>query len=206
MTCRNQSYQEICGRVYGLIPCCDEIENAYFSLSTSKGRNEVCIVEVFDLAKAAAENNLIRFRSKGICMYPYLKPGDILQIEPKTAQEIKIGDIVVFKRSDYLYAHRAIEKGRCANAPYIVTRSDRVKDGDDGPSFDADILGVVSDVKRKSNIAHLEKEGSVCSRSLFLESYFKWYFFKKKLFDKIVHLILYIQQNRIYRKIAAFLF
>ena len=116
MTCRNQSYREICGRVYGLIPCCDEIENAYFSLSTSEGRNEVCIVEVFDLAKAAAENNLIRFRSQGICMYPYLKPGDILQIEPKTAQEIKIGDIAVFKRSDYLYAHRAIEKGRCANA------------------------------------------------------------------------------------------
>lgn len=39
-------------------------------------------------------------------MYPYLRPGDQLEVEPAKLQDLKPGDIVVFRRNETLIAHR----------------------------------------------------------------------------------------------------
>ncbi len=207
MSCQIENHKKICGRLYNSVPCCDDALENYFPLSFPGAQSEVCIVEVFELAKTAAENKLIRFRSKGTCMYPCLMPGETLHVEPKTAEQIKINDIAVFRRSDYLYAHRTIDKGKYGDASYILTRPDRSENGNDGPSFDSDIIGVVASVERKGNGAHsLEKKDITSTKGKFLKLYNKWHLFKKVALAKIIIPILYIQQIRIYKKIAAFLF
>ena len=139
-------------------------------------------------------------------MYPTLKPKDTLYIEPRTAEEIKVGDIVVFRRLNYLYGHRTIAKEKYGDSSYILTRPDTSKDGNDGPSFNEDILGIVSSVERKGRIINLAKEKKAPTKRMFFNFYLKWYHFKKELFEKIIYVILYIQQVKIYKKIATFLF
>ena len=206
MTCQNQAYQKVCGGIHSRLPCCGEIYKSHFSSSPLGARDEVCIVEVFELAKPATENRLVEFRSHGTCMYPCLRQGDILQIEPRTAGEIRIGDIVVFRRSNYLYAHRAVDKGKYGSVSYIVTRADRPGGGSDGPSFDEDILGVVSNATRRGVKLNLGKKDDTYGGKAFFNLYLKWYIFKKRLFEKAIDIILYTQQIKIYKKIAGFLF
>jgi signal peptidase I len=206
VVCKNQDYRKICGRFYKFVPCCQEIEKKWSSLFPSNISGEICIAEIFELAKVAVENKLVKFRSYGVCMYPTLKPKDILHIEPKTAEEIKVGDIAVFRRLNYLYVHRTIAKGKYGDLSYILTRPDTSKDGNDGPSFNENILGIVSTVERKGRIINLAKEKRAPAKRMFFNFYLKRYHFKKKLFEKIIYVILYIQQIKIYRKIAAFLF
>jgi hypothetical protein len=82
-------------------------------------------------------------------MYPTVRPGDVLHIESCTAEEVAVGDIAVCRRPGYLFGHRAIAKGVEDGRPYIVTRPDRVRRGNDGPTFDQDVLGVITAIERR---------------------------------------------------------
>ena len=204
MVCKNRNYQKVCGALYKYAPCCNEIGKKYPSLPSSNISGEVCIAEIFELAKIATDNKLIKFRSRGTCMYPILKPKDILYIEPKTAEEIKVGDIAVFRRFNYLYGHRTIETGRCGDAPYILTRSDTSRCADGGPAFNEDILGVISAVERNGRVINIAKEEQLLARREFFRFHIKWNAFKKELFNKIIDFIQYLQQMKLYKKIAMY--
>jgi hypothetical protein len=90
------------------------------------------------------------FRASGTCMWPHLRPGDLLHVEPRTADNIALGDVVLFIRAGRLTAaHRTIEKHVVGGRTYVLTRADRASAGNDGPLFDNDILGVVTWIERK---------------------------------------------------------
>jgi len=82
-------------------------------------------------------------------MFPCIQPGDVLQIESRRIEQVQVGDIAVFRRNNALLGHRIIAKGTRAGNPYIVTRPDRTKQGDDGPTSSEDVLGVVAVVERR---------------------------------------------------------
>ncbi|MDO9153865.1 MAG: signal peptidase I [Paludibacter sp.] len=65
---------------------------------------------LLDFAETLLEdNNSIRFRMKGFSMYPTLKEGDVGLVEKCSANDLKKGDIVVFKSYENLVAHRLIK-------------------------------------------------------------------------------------------------
>ena len=98
------------------------------------------VLASLEVGKALADRGRTTFRAQGTCMYPTVRPGDVLHIESRTVDEVAVGDIAVCRRPGYLFSHRTIGKGVHNGRPYIVTRPDRVRRGDDGPTFDQDVL------------------------------------------------------------------
>jgi hypothetical protein len=54
-----------------------------------------------------------------------------IRIVPKTAGDIKVGDIITFQQNEYLIVHRVIEKGIDSEGDYFITKGDNnsVNDG-----------------------------------------------------------------------------
>ena len=43
---------------------------------------------------------LLRFQAQGRSMYPFIKNGDIILVEPRNGNSVGIGDIIFYRRSD----------------------------------------------------------------------------------------------------------
>jgi signal peptidase I len=71
----------------------------------------------------------IHARTIGPSMYPLLKTGYKLFIEPRVAAELNIGDIVFYQRGESYVVHRLIRK----NGSTITTK------GDNFPYYDAPV-------------------------------------------------------------------
>ncbi|MDD5155134.1 MAG: hypothetical protein PHF11_01450 [Candidatus Omnitrophica bacterium] len=149
---------------------------------------------------------MVKFSAQGTCMYPCVHPKDTLCIEPKNAKDIEIGDIAVYRRYNSLLAHRTIDKGKDGNLNYIVTRPDTVKCGNDGRTFDEDILGIISRIERKGNILSPKKKEHSLTEKIFLNLILKWFYLKRYLFTLIIYIITYMQQFKAYRRMAKYLF
>ncbi len=107
------------------------------------------ILQLFELKELLIGKKQIQLATRGISMYPLVHPGDLFTISFRHVNEIAIGDIVVYRRQERLFGHRAIAKGIREGREYVVTRADAAMQGHDGPSFDEDILGVVAQITRK---------------------------------------------------------
>ncbi len=101
-----------------------------------------------DIGRVLAQRDGVTFTAQGTCMYPTVRPGDVLTIKPRSVSDITVGDIAVCRAPDYLFSHRVIERGEHEGRAYIVTRPDRSRHGSDNPTFDENLLGVVVAIKR----------------------------------------------------------
>lgn len=103
-------------------------------------------------------NDQITFKAISWCIFPIIWAGDIIKIKPTTPEEIKIGDIVLYKSEGRAYAHRLVKIYTEKDKTYIATsgekeyRSKKVG-GDIAIPLDS-ILGKVIEVRR----------GKVCFR------------------------------------------
>jgi len=209
MPCENPDYQDFCGQIYKYAPACEDIdkERALNYLSYPRNHYDTSLIlRLFELGKLFIENKMVKFSSQGTCMYPCIKPNDILHIEPCNMNSLKIGDIAVYRRFNRLFAHRVIRKGDRNGQGYIITRPDSSKAGDDGETFDKDILGLVVKVERKGKEFYTEKKEYPALNRVFYEAYIGLYntflFFKCKLF----YLFLSLQQGKSLRKFLRFCF
>ena len=111
-----------------------------------------------ELGRDLADKDAVVFRSQGTCMYPAVRPGDLLVIRSRRAADVRVGEIAVCRGPECLFGHRVIETGLMDGRPFIVTRPDRSGEGaSDGPTFDENLLGVVVEIRRKGRSAPLEK-------------------------------------------------
>lgn len=90
-------------------------------------------------------------------MYPTIRPGDVVRIQSRTAVNISVGDIAVYRRIKLLFSHRVVETGQENGRPYVATRPDGTLDGNDGRTFDENLLGVVTAIERKGKRMPLQK-------------------------------------------------
>ena len=139
------------------------------------------VLQLFELREIFVQKKMARFYAQGLCMYPCIKPGDVLEIEPRDIKAIEIGDIVVFRKGNALFSHRAIEK----KDDYIITRPDASILGSDGPVNTKDILGVVSRIKRRNAF---------------------WHFLRPRILQAAIKAITFTQQLEAYRGLAKFVF
>lgn len=107
------------------------------------------------IARVFAERDGVTFRSEGTCMYPTIRPGDLLRIQSRGAAEVRVGDIAVCRRNNHLFSHRVVDLGEDHGRPFVVTRPDRVHHGGDPPAFDEDLLGVVVEIERRGRFVSL---------------------------------------------------
>jgi hypothetical protein len=82
-------------------------------------------------------------------MYPTVRPGDVLRVRACNIGEASVGDIAVCRRPDYLIGHRVVRIVRSGSRPFVVTKPDRAEDGDDGPTYEDDFLGIVIGITRR---------------------------------------------------------
>jgi ATP-binding cassette subfamily B protein len=111
---------------------------------------------LLDLAETLLdENHPLSFNMQGYSMYPTLRPGDIGIVEKWNTDELKIGDIIVFKANNKLVAHRLIK---------IIFRNDirlYIAKGDKNNYFDEAFgdnafVGKLTSFQRKSKLKRLD--------------------------------------------------
>lgn len=105
-----------------------------------------------EIGRVLADHDGVTFRAAGTCMYPGIRPGDVLRIQSCAATDISVGDIAVCRRPKHLFSHRVVAKGFEAGRAYVVTRADRIRDENDGPTYDDDLLGIVMAIERRGKL------------------------------------------------------
>lgn len=91
--------------------------------------------------KALRAGCTIELDARGASMWPLLRTGDRLTVEPATATSLRPGDIAVVERAHGLVAHRVV------TTDPLVTRGDRWTT-DDAPAGDDAIVGRVRALRR----------------------------------------------------------
>lgn len=204
MSCQNQEYQKFCAKFYKSFPCCQEIDRstAFSSLFHNNPEPQSLILQFFELGKLFVEKKMVTLTAQGTCMYPCIRQGEIIYLQPKSAEEIEVGEAVIYRRYNHLFGHRAIAKGQNEKGRYIITRPDTAKYGDDGPSFNEDILGVVAQKERKGKLLTPLKRDYNLIEKIWYGFCLKCFYLKQYLLKKIIFLITFLQQFRLYRLVA----
>ncbi len=140
-------------------------------------------------------------------MYPSIRPGDILHIDPRDVAKVAVGDIAIFRRGNALFGHRTVSKGidKDKGGTYIITRPDRTSQGNDGPTYDQDVLGVVAHIERKGKL--VSPRLPLCLRSrLYSASLLKLWEYREATLTKSGEWFGRIQRRKAYRRVAQLLF
>lgn len=104
-----------------------------------------------NLERALVATGLETICGRGTCMFPFVRPGDILNIKTCELNEVKLGDIAVFRRSSTLIAHRVVDNGVLDGRDYLITKGDRNFKADILPVYKDIFIGIVDNVIRKGH-------------------------------------------------------
>jgi hypothetical protein len=209
MPCNNPENQKFCTGIDNYSFGCLKVNksNNYPGLFSWMGPAEDGIlVKLFELKEILLKKKMINFSAQGFCMYPCIRPTDKLHIELKKAEQIKIGEVAVYCRHNLLFAHRTIGKGNEHGLNYIVTRPDTAKSGDDGPSFDDNIVGVVSSIERKGRILSVEIKTSSLIKEFYLKIFFTILKLKQIVVKVCLYLLAFLQLFSVGRKVFKLFF
>lgn len=95
------------------------------------------------VADILGQGSYLRFRAHGNSMAPFIRNGDIVLVEPKKASELRIGDIVFYRRAGGRHvAHRLIHRNGNDGSLVLTTRGDNLRHLD-VPVFPEQVLGRV---------------------------------------------------------------
>ncbi|HVO82386.1 MAG TPA: S24/S26 family peptidase [Terriglobales bacterium] len=85
----------------------------------------------------------LQLRATGASMLPTLWPGDLLTIQSREFDEVRVGALVFFSRRGRFFIHRVVRKSVLNGEPVLITRGDCMAE-DDPPVCPAELLGTVS--------------------------------------------------------------
>jgi ribosomal protein S18 acetylase RimI-like enzyme len=135
-------------------------------------------------------------------MYPCVRPGDVLHIESRTVEQIAVGDIAVCRRPGYLFGHRTIRKGVEDGRPYIVTQPDQTSQGDDGPTYDEDVLGIVTVIERRGQRVDPRQRQYRWPMRFYLTARLTLFELSLVVRGWLIDLLAYVQRGAGYRRVA----
>lgn len=96
----------------------------------------------------------------GGSMYPFIKDGDRIKINPINKEEVKIGDIIAVnikkEEGPWFFAHRLVKITDCNGKRIYFTKGDAQKRGLDEPITVDLIAGKVTQILRKNLNIRLE--------------------------------------------------
>ena len=84
-----------------------------------------------------AEGKTIRVKAEGLSMYPSIKPGSVIFIEPYNPNTRPVpGEIIAWKRDSGFVVHRLVRYFEKESFDYFVTRGDSIMAEDEPVLFD----------------------------------------------------------------------
>jgi hypothetical protein len=90
----------------------------------------------------------VRFRAAGDSMRPFLRDGDVVDVEPAPVAEVRIGDILLYQRPDgTAIAHRVARRSRGAEEPMLEMQGDARRDAKESARGEQ-VLGRVVRLRR----------------------------------------------------------
>lgn len=101
--------------------------------------------------------NVARFVARGDSMYPAIRDGDTVLVEPCMQDSLRIGEVVLSKAPRGLTAHRIVGIRHRREAVELVTRGDNCL-RKDPPLFPTSLLGRVVSVERNGRKMRLFDE------------------------------------------------
>ena len=80
------------------------------------------------IASALKRRGRIALRVQGTSMLPWVRPQDIALIRQTTLENVRCGDLVLFRHEDYLFVHRIVKKTRHAGSGTALVQGRRASD------------------------------------------------------------------------------
>jgi signal peptidase I len=105
----------------------------------------------------------LRFRATGWSMLPSVWPGDTLVIERVTADQVRVGDVMLVGRDGRLCAHRVVSVAEGYGSRRWITQGD-ANSAPDRPVSEEELLGRVDYVIRAGKLVPVPAELSVVDR------------------------------------------
>lgn len=93
-------------------------------------------------ARLLAGGHAVRFRAEGHSMAPAIRGGDLLEIVPVAARDIRVGDVLLCRLGSGSVAHRVVRIDRTPATIRITLRGDAAF-ADDLPVDAEDVVGRV---------------------------------------------------------------
>ena len=97
----------------------------------------------------------VQIFASGYSMFPFLRKGDLLTVEPVPMETIKRGDIVVFEIGEKWIAHRVIRVSRVKNRIELSLRGDSCVAYDPVVN-EENYIGAVIKFQRRNSIRNLD--------------------------------------------------
>jgi signal peptidase I len=93
----------------------------------------------------------MELRARGSSMFPTVRPGDVLMIEPAGTEQVRVGDVVVTANDSGFVSHRVVAIGNDDKGAWLITRGD-ASTVSDFAVRDNDLVGRVAYMIRKGKI------------------------------------------------------
>jgi signal peptidase I len=100
-------------------------------------------------AQILEDGSGLRFSARGMSMSPFIRDGDVVEVQPIGAAAIRCGDVVLYRNGgDHVIVHRVVQLDREDGHTMLVTRGDALACAD-GPICREQVLGRVVALERK---------------------------------------------------------
>jgi signal peptidase I len=93
----------------------------------------------------------LKIRATGVSMLPTLWPGDLLTVQSRRLEEIEPGEIVLYRRRDRFFIHRAVRKCLIGDGLFLIARGDSMPQADP-PVRTGQVLGKITEVQRDGSV------------------------------------------------------
>ena len=113
-------------------------------------------------AELLSRGTTVRFRPSGRSMYPSIREGELITVEPVAPRDVKLADIVLYRSERGLIAHRVVGSSPTQSSvlsPHYFLRGDASLSCDQ-PVGAEQILGRVVGVERDGHSVALASRGA----------------------------------------------
>ena len=113
-------------------------------------------------AELLSRGTTVRFRPSGRSMYPSIREGELITVEPVVASDVTLGDIVLYRSEKGVIAHRVVGTSPAQSSvlgPHFFLRGDSSLSCDQ-PVTAEKILGRVVGVERDGRSVALASRGA----------------------------------------------
>jgi hypothetical protein len=110
--------------------------------STRGGKGERRTEDAARIADALKRRGRISLRVHGTSMLPWVQPGDVALVRQTSPENIRCGDVVLFRRENHLVVHRIVEKRGSLEEAQFFAKGD-AHPNSDGRVEEKELLGRV---------------------------------------------------------------
>jgi ATP-binding cassette subfamily B protein len=164
---------------------------------------ETLFSEIYSLTdQLLSSHQDVSLRVGGYSMYPALKPGDIITIRHISAEDVEVGDIIIYRTEKKWIAHRIKQVNFIYDDKEFITQGDSCKK-QDIPVPAINIIGKVISFTRKGKLKIIQNVNGGQGKLILPYSPLKGYFIKLRimfilLIKKIIKHNLSIYKNLLF--------